>query len=296
MFHALAISVLVYFANAAVAVEHPTLGIFSWNVHYQCGAFPSCRTRAVDRLKELTHQFGAEIVVSIEFEQNASTPLDLSQGGLTGWTPVLGPCLGSAGHAGDTAALFFAPSITVVAGDGGCLNTPGESARAFAVALVKLPFSVDGCPSVCVVGLHAPHKNITNGADVIARVCGYIAQTCAIAAGDWNAVINRSNWPVHQPPPKRNITVSQLWKQIVPSSEPLLAQAPDEESCCYPNSKYFGLDDHVVSNIATAVVSSAVTFPYQMKNGGMHGNDTEEHKPVAVNLTFVPTPRYKTIV
>ena len=61
--------------------------------------------------------------------------------------------------------------------------------------------------------------------------------------------------------------------------------APDENTCCYPESKYHGWDDHAVTNIRGASIS-ATALHYQMVS---FGSDTEEHKPIVVSMVF-PNP------
>ena len=77
-----------------------------------------------------------------------------------------------------------------------------------------------------------------------------------------------------------NYTVSDRWRQLVGSAEPLTG-APDQLTCCYPNTRYHGWDDHVVTNLRSAAIGSSKVFPYQMAR---FSNDTEEHMPILVEL------------
>ena len=70
---------------------------------------------------------------------------------------------------------------------GGCLGGDAgggyrPDARAFAVALVKPPApGVPGCEAgLCIIGLHAPHVDITEGADTVAAVCGEARHKCTV--------------------------------------------------------------------------------------------------------------------
>ena len=59
----------------------------------------------------------------------------------------------------------------------------------------------------------------------------------------------------------------------------------DERTCCYPESKYSGWDDHVVTDVpgASHDPENTVVLPYQLSR---FSNDTEEHKPIAVGLVL----------
>ena len=127
---------------------------------------------------------------------------------------------------------------------------------------------------VCVIGLHSPHINITAGADTVARVCGGGRPECTVAMGDWNAPVAKR---VFNP-----YTVSDRWAQLVGTPPAFSVAAPDVNSCCYPEVKYSGVDDHVVTDVPGARATEAL-LPYQMKD---FSNDTEEHMPLLVNLTL----------
>merc|ERR1712080_219861 len=92
------------------------------------------------------------------------------------------------------------------------------------------------------------------GQDVVKKICGKTRAGCTIALGDWNAPIKKG--PL-------NHTVVDLWRELVNGSGPTAA-APDENTCCYPETKYHGADDHVVTNIAGAEVAGSLVFPYQI--------------------------------
>jgi len=251
------------------------LRILSWNVHWQCGSdhIPDCRARAIQRFVALAAQHHASMVVSIELEANDTTPIDLPSHGLTGWVQYNGSCPGpSSTQSGDVAAVSLAPGFRILRAGGGCMG--GADARAFAVALVMPPTEVHGCPDgVCLIGLHAPHGAISRAAsDQVAAVCGTVRQGCTIASGDWNAPVS-SLIPLWR-------TVPQLWQQLVNTSSPITHAVPDVNTCCYPETKYRGHDDHVVTDIVGAD-GVAEVLPYQMQAG-----DTEEHKPIVVNLTL----------
>lgn len=269
---------------AAGAGAASPLRLLSWNVHWQCGSdhIKGCRDAAAARLAELARGAGAGVVAAIELEADSETPLDLTLRGLQGWSQVNGSCPGAAGRTGDALALAVAPGYTVAASGGGCLGgaTAGgytADARAFAVARVVPPAPVRGCGAgVCLVALHSPHINITEGAAVVARVCGPQRHACTVAMGDWNA-------PIWAAPPawEHGANATDRWAQLIGGPEPAVG-APDVNTCCYPESKYRGTDDHVLTNIPGAAVQGARALGYQM----MATNDTEEHMPVAVNLTL----------
>lgn len=256
-------------------------GVLSWNVHWQCGSdhIPGCREAATKRLLQLAHEHDANVIVAIEFEASVSQPINLHLHGMaSGWTQINGSCAGNVTNAGDAMSLAVGPGFGVLKSDGGCLGGHAggvyrADSRAFAVALVKPPSTVAGCPNVCVIGLHSPHVDITQGVDKIARVCGESRHGCTVAIGDWNAPVSRE--------PFCNYTVADRWTQLVGTTEALWA-APDELTCCYPNSKYTGWDDHVVTNIRGAH-GTAHVYPYQMSR---FSNDTEEHMPIFVELVL----------
>ena len=58
--------------------------------------------------------------------------------------------------------------------------------------------------------------------------------------------------------------------------------APDENTCCFPESKYQGWDDHAVTNVMGATVTATVLH-YQMSS---FANDTEEHKPIVAKVSL----------
>lgn len=181
--------------------------------------------------------------------------------------------------------IHGAQSPTVISSGGGCLGGDAggvykADARAFAVALLAPSTPITGCPhGICMIGLHAPHINITDptGIATIARVCELSkpgAEQCVIGAGDFNAPISKQ--------PFCDYTVEDRWEQLLSggsAESAITAAGPDAMSCCYPQSKYMGWDDHVVTSVVGASVTSAQLLGYEMKQG-----DTEEHMPIAVTL------------
>jgi hypothetical protein len=121
--------------------------------------------------------------------------------------------------------------------DGGCLGGHAggvykADARAFAVALAKPPPpGVDGCEQgICLIGLHAPHIDITLGADKVAAVCGDARHKCTVAVGDWNAPVSKQ--------PFCDYTVRDRWGQLLgaaPQASPLAAE-PDQNTCASGSS------------------------------------------------------------
>lgn len=175
-------------------------------------------------------------------------------------------------------ALLLRDGFRVINSDGGCLGGHAggvykADSRAFAVALVKPPAraATASCPAMCVIGLHSPHVDITMGADKVATVCGATRSRCTVGLGDWNAPVSKQ--------PFCNYTVSDRWQQLVGEAAITWA-APDEQTCCFPQSKYHGWDDHVVTNVPGAR-GIAKVYPYQMSR---FSNDTEEHMPIVVAL------------
>jgi hypothetical protein len=169
--------------------------------------------------------------------------------------------------------------FSVIKSGGGCLGGSSaggykSDARAFAVALVKPSQAVSGCPGLCLIALHSPHINITQGADTVSAVCGDNGRkACTIAVGDFNAPIQKR--------PLISVTVAERLKQLLGhESGPVTVAAPDVNTCCYPETKYLGIDDHVATNIPDAMLVHAQVFPYQLKLS----KDTEEHMPIAVSL------------
>jgi hypothetical protein len=182
--------------DAEVPAHHPgaTASVFSWNVHWQCGSdfLRGCRAFAAERFVNLTRAVRASIAVAIELESNSTTPLALdAPGRLEGWQTVAGSCAPTPPSAtGDALMLAIDPSKwNVEASGGGCLGGVSgygykADSRAFAVASVRPATPVQGCPTLCVVGLHAPHVNITMGAATVERVCRAARKGCVLAAGD----------------------------------------------------------------------------------------------------------------
>ena len=265
------------------------LRVLSWNVHWQCGSnfLPGCREAATRRFAELARDFNgrgtvADAVVAIELEATSDSPADLASGFFSGWTQVNGSCPGSAGATGDAAALLLAPSYKVLRSSGGCLGGDAAGgyhadARAFAVAMVQPPAAVRGCPQgLCFLGLHAPHVNVTRGAATVADVCGAARAGCTVAAGDWNAPVGEHSFC--------NYTASDRWTQLLGGDASTITVAvPDQLSCCFPNTKYNGWDDHVLTDVVGASVGAAArVLPYQMASA--FSNDTEEHMPIKVEL------------
>jgi hypothetical protein len=155
---------------------------------------------------------------------------------------------------------------------------------------VDPPVPVAGCEEsgICVIAVHCPHINITQGTATVAEVCGAAAAAgsgrCVVAVGDWNAPV------AHRPPPITNSTVRERLSQLLGWSElelELTASAPDVNTCCYPTTKYLGIDDHVATNIAGATVVASHVYPFQLAS---FSNDTEEHKAIAVTLGLPPCP------
>ena len=224
----------------AVAAKPLSLSILSWNVHWQCGSdhLPGCREAATQKFVELSKTHAADVIVAVELEHNDTAPIDLpshldaSRGP---WTQVNGSCPGAPGKTGDALALVLGPGWEVQAAtqggtllaDGGCLGGDAggvykADARAFAVALVKpSPFlwpGVDGCEmGICLIGLHAPHVDITEGAAKVAAVCGEARHQCTVAVGDWNAPFGKKFFCKY--------TVADRWLQLIGSPAAGSAQA-----------------------------------------------------------------------
>jgi len=268
--------------------------LFTWNVHWQCGSdfIQGCRETAVSRFKALLNESTADIAVAIEIESsgNSSETLDFTTAGspLAQWNQVNGSCPGANGQPGDVVALLIQPHFKLHRSGGGCLGGSSggnytADARAFAVALVQPHVPVRGCEAtgLCVIGLHAPHINITQGMPTVERVCAAAKAQCVVAAGDWNA-------PVEYTPsqPWQAGNVSQYLSQLLDTPAPGISVAvPDVNSCCYPQSKYLGVDDHVVTNVPNSTAAAVHLYPYQM--GPMFLPkvvNTEEHRPLAVKL------------
>jgi len=204
-------------------------------MHWQCGSdhIPGCRAAATTTLLQLAMETRADFIVAVELEESAAEPINLLSHGLSsGWTQVNGSCPGN-NTGGDAMGMALGPNFTVLKSDGGCLGGHAggwykADSRAFAVALVRPPVPVEACPSICVIGLHSPHVDITLGADKVERVCGEARHGCVVAAGDWNAPVSKKSFC--------NYTVADRWRQLLGSaegevqgSEGLLA-APDERS------------------------------------------------------------------
>jgi len=261
-------------ASSGGSASVPT---FVWNVHWQCslakqGASEACKERMAGRFVQLAKHSGAQIAAAIELSHGWSNPMSLSAAGLSGWSQVDGSCshdLFGKPH-GDAAALAFAPGWKVQKGGGGCLRHDMDT-RAFAVARVVPPMPVEGCPSLCVVTLHAPHQPITRGKGLVKSVCGAARLRCTVAMGDWNAPAEK---------------VGFLWSQFIGGAPPNLA-TPNAKTCCFPEAlhqraPWGGVYDHVATNIGSAKTVGQAIYAYQL----LRENPVEEHKPVHVRLAL----------
>lgn len=242
------------------------LSAFFWNVHWECsaaarGATGNCKQRIGERFAELAKEADADVVASIELADSASQPAEISKYGLPGWKQVDGPC--NVGQGGDTAALAFAPGWEVEKGGGGCLRTDYDT-RAFAVARVKPPSPVRGCPRLCVVAIHAPHTSINAGKDIVQDVCGAAADACGVAMGDWNIPASG---------------VAGLWRALIGGTPPSLA-VPDQRTCCWPESDHYGIFDHIATSIDGAEHVSQTVHPYQL----LEEKPMKQHRAVSALL------------
>ena len=260
------------------------LPILSWNVHWQQGSdfIKGGRAAALTKLAQLVQQSGSSITAAIELETTSTEPVARNW---PGWEQVNGSCPPLPGKkTGDTLLLAFNSSqFRLLAHGGGCLG--GDSgrgytadSRAFAVARVEPPEPVVGCPDgLCLLALHSPHINITNGTSTFTKVCGDEPTRCLVAMGDFNAPVK------HRLPPYPPITIVDRLNQLMGAvGAPLSVAAPDVNTCCYPEKKYLGIDDHIATNIANAALLQSQVFPYQLKLS----NDTEEHMPIAVTMAL----------
>ena len=155
----------------------------------------------------------ADVAVAIELEVDSATPVDLPSTGLAGWLQVNGSCPGlTPMDTGDALALAVdGAKWAIAAHGGGCLggstaNGYKADARAFAVALATPAAgwesaAVAGCPAgICLIALHSPHINITEGAATVAKVCGPARSQCTVAMGDVRADATSNRGPP-QPQP-----------------------------------------------------------------------------------------------
>jgi hypothetical protein len=226
----------------SVAIQAP-VSVLSWNIHWQQGSdhIKGGREAAREALLKLAHSTNASITVAIELEANSTEPVELAW---PGWTQINGSCPSVlAGKTGDALLLAVdSEQFTILKSGGGCLGGSSArgytaDARAFAVALVRPPHPVAGCPEgLCLIALHSPHINITQGAPTVSSVCGEPRSRCTVAIGDFNAPVKK------RPPPISHATVEERLMQLLGNeTEPLSAAAPDVNTCCYPETKYLGV-------------------------------------------------------
>jgi len=244
------------------------LSTFFWNVHWECslganGANRACKQRIGQRFVELARASEAQVVASIELEDDMTHPSSLINFGLWGWTQVNGPC--AWGDHGDVAALAFAPGWEVQNSGGGCLRNDWDT-RAFAVALVRPPVAVQGCPSLCFVAIHAPHTWINHGRDIVRGVCGGAVERCAVAMGDWNTPAGG---------------VAGLWDALVGGEHPGWP-TPDQRTCCFPESSHYGVFDHMATNVPGARSAGFTVHPYQL----LELNPVKQHRAVSARLAL----------
>jgi len=244
------------------------MSTFFWNTHWECsraalGATSACKQRIGERFVELAGASQAEVVAAIELEDNGTQLTSLVDLGLAGWTQVDGLCTTGDGFRFDTAALAFAPEWRVEQSDGGCLRHDTD-VRAFAVARAVPPRPVEGCPSLCVLAIHAPHSSITRGKDVVNSVCGAAVEKCAVAMGDWNAP---------------GVGVPGLWSALIGGASPR-QPVPDERSCCWPESQNWGNFDHITTNVPGARDGGHTLHPYQV----VEERPNKQHRAVSAML------------
>jgi len=245
---------------------------FFWNVHWECSvgaaakAHKDCKEMVGRRFVELAAETGADIVFSAMLEDSLAVPSKLKDFGLAeGWTQADGPCYHSDGgrEYGDATALAFGPAWHVNASGGGCLRHDRD-ARAFAVALVVPPTPIQSCPLLCVVGVHMPHNQSTQGSRIVRDVCGALAGTCSIAMGDWNV-------PAAQ--------VGERWAGLIGGAAPSEV-VPDVRTCCWPEEQHFGSIDHIATNVEGARHLGQAVHGYQHT----HLSPWVQHKAVSAHV------------
>lgn len=235
------------------------LTTFSWNAHWECAASGDheCRLAAIQKFGELTREVGAEIAVGIEIKG--------ASGGLPGWQSS-----GEFNQGGvhqDAVSVLVPSSWTVHKRGGGHIES-GHGDRGLAVMLVTPPFSVTGCPQLCVIGLHPGHSRITGGKNIIEGVCGAsVAQNCAVASGDWNTPASEVKGRFYD-----------SWNRLIGGTASVVA--PDEVTCCHPRGGGFRFD-HAGTNIKGAREADSKVWPYPMIDRFAM---TTTHKPIAVTF------------
>lgn len=232
---------------------------FHWSVHWQCGepnsgGSEACRAAAAQRFGELANSVGAQIATGIELQGASSA--------LSGWS--------SSGEYEDAVSIMVAPGWDVLRRGGGQIQS-GSGARGLAVMLVKPPFTVAGCPQLCVLGVHPGHDPITGGRSIVDSVCGDAAGQCSIAMGDWNVgasgVLGGSY---------------SSWSKLIGGSPSVLA--PNSETCCHPSTCCDF--DHVGTNIPGATQGSVKVWDYQLTD---QFSMDEEHMPVSLHINLPST-------
>uniref|UniRef100_A0A7S2NUB0 Endonuclease/exonuclease/phosphatase domain-containing protein n=1 Tax=Zooxanthella nutricula TaxID=1333877 RepID=A0A7S2NUB0_9DINO len=255
---------------------------FFWNVHWECsvgqaaGSHPDCKEKVGKRFVELASQTGADIVFSVMLADAQNVPSKLKSFGLAeGWTQVDGTCYYEGDDKQfdwDVTALAFGPAWTVIKSGGGCL-LPYWDTYAFAVALVEPPSIIQGCPQLCVLGVHAPQKKITQGSELVKNVCGNLADTCSIAMGDWNQEAKY---------------VGSHWQQLIGGAVPAVEEiVPDVTTCCWSAGVFHGMVhdkrgefDHIATSIAGARHVGQIVHDYQHTDM----MPALQHKPVTAHM------------
>jgi len=229
-------------AHAEGTVDATTL---HWNSHRPCATDGgACSAKARSSLASMARQVGAKIVGAVEMRDAIRA--------LPGWQNTGMQC--------DNSAIMVAPGWTVEKRGGFCMN--GNSAKGFAVALVRPPTAVRGCAKLCVLMGHVPHEGVRSGGSEVSKVCGGYRTACGIGMGDWN-----SNSPGRR--------FNALF-----GTYPKLTAPTHELTCCYraPSFKY--AFDHTVTNIRGAYSSGTQVFGPQLTRY----QDYDEHKPTSVKL------------
>jgi len=248
--------------NTSIPEASATIVTFHWNAHWQCaqhgGHNDKCRHAAVKRFGELVHESGAQIAAGIEIDGASSA--------LKGWT--------SSGEYEDGVSVMVGPGWKVHKKGGGQIHS-GSGARGLAVMLVTPKEAVDGCPHLCVMGVHPGHSHITGGKSIVEHVCGKVAEHCAIAMGDWNVGASSV----------RGGSFSS-WEKLIGGHPTVLA--PDSKTCCHPStSSNF---DHAGTNVHGATEGSVKVWGYQLTHEFAM---KEEHMPVSVHIHFHSRRRRK---
>ena len=230
-------------------VKQVNITTFQWEPHWQCAeADSACTAAAQQKFQQLANESGAQIAAALELKGAALANWSVSK------------------EYEDAVSIMVAPGWQVLKEGGGNICCNGQ--RGLAVMLVKPPWPVSNCETLCVMAVHPGHYPIESGKSIVQSVCGTATDSCAIALGDWNvdaAGVSGGSF--------------DSWQKLVGGNPPVFV-VPNSETCCIPSTccRF----DHVATNIPGAKALQVKVWDYQLLD---KFSMDEEHMPVSVHFS-----------